>query len=157
MGVMAPSESWVAALWLRWLLFHELCLERSGHLISSISVFPNRIWEENFPKNFTSSLFPLSSWIRSFEPWSKGAPQLSNQAAKFSYPCVGSPLQYSCLENSMDGGAWWATVHGVTKSQTRLSDFTTKKLNIPFAAQFLVYTFLSNCVSLSLSLGQSLY
>ena len=36
----------------------------------------------------------------------------------------------------MDGGAWWATVHGVTKSQTRLSDFTTKKLNIPFAAQF---------------------
>ena len=30
----------------------------------------------------------------------------------------GYPLQYSCLENSMDGGAWWATVHGVTKSQT---------------------------------------
>ena len=30
----------------------------------------------------------------------------------------GNPLQYSCLENSMDGGAWWATVHGVTKSQT---------------------------------------
>ena len=28
----------------------------------------------------------------------------------------GNPLQYSCLENSMDGGAWWATVHGVTKS-----------------------------------------
>ena len=37
----------------------------------------------------------------------------------------GNPLQYSCLENSMDGGAWWATVHGVTKSQTRLSDFPT--------------------------------
>ena len=36
----------------------------------------------------------------------------------------GSSLQYSCLENSMDGGAWWATVHGVAKSQTRLSDFT---------------------------------
>ena len=30
----------------------------------------------------------------------------------------GNPLQYSCLENPMDGGAWWATVHGVTKSQT---------------------------------------
>ena len=30
----------------------------------------------------------------------------------------GNPLQYSCLENSMDGGAWWATVHGVTKSWT---------------------------------------
>ena len=36
----------------------------------------------------------------------------------------GNPLQYSCLENSMDGGAWWATVHGVSKSQTRLSNFT---------------------------------
>ena len=36
----------------------------------------------------------------------------------------GTPLQYSCLENSMDGGAWWATVHGVAESRTRLSDFT---------------------------------
>ena len=38
----------------------------------------------------------------------------------------GNPLQYSCLENPMDGGAWWAKVHGVTKSRTRLSDFTFK-------------------------------
>ena len=36
----------------------------------------------------------------------------------------GNPLQYSCLENSMDGEAWWAAVHGVPKSWTRLSDFT---------------------------------
>ena len=36
----------------------------------------------------------------------------------------GNPLQYSCLENSMDGGAWWATVHGVAKSWTQLSNFT---------------------------------
>ena len=36
----------------------------------------------------------------------------------------GTPLQYSCLENPMDGGAWWAAVHGVSKSRTRLSDFT---------------------------------
>ena len=36
----------------------------------------------------------------------------------------GTPLQYSCLENPMDRGAWWAAVHGVTKSWTRLSDFT---------------------------------
>ena len=35
----------------------------------------------------------------------------------------GTPLQYSCLENPMDGGAWWAAVHGVSKSRTRLSDF----------------------------------
>ena len=37
----------------------------------------------------------------------------------------GNPLQYSCLENSMDGGAWLATVHGVAESRTRLSDFTS--------------------------------
>ena len=36
----------------------------------------------------------------------------------------GTPLQYFCLENPMDGGAWWAAVHGVDKSQTWLSDFT---------------------------------
>ena len=36
----------------------------------------------------------------------------------------GTPLQYSCLENPMDQGAWWAAVHGVAKSWTRLSDFT---------------------------------
>ena len=36
----------------------------------------------------------------------------------------GNPLQHSRLENAMDGGARWAAVHGVTKSQTRLSDFT---------------------------------
>ena len=34
-----------------------------------------------------------------------------------------NPLQYSCLKNSMGGGAWWATVRGVVKSRTRLSDF----------------------------------
>ena len=36
----------------------------------------------------------------------------------------GNPLQYSCLENPMDGGAWWAAVHGVAGSRTRLRDFT---------------------------------
>ena len=36
----------------------------------------------------------------------------------------GTPLQYSCLENPMDRGAWWAAVHGVARSWTRLSDFT---------------------------------
>ena len=46
----------------------------------------------------------------------------------FSLSCLGeghgNPLQYSCLENPRDSGAWWAVVHGVAKSQTRLSDFT---------------------------------
>ena len=43
------------------------------------------------------------------------------------------PLQHSCLENSTDSGAWWATVHGVEKSQTRLSNFHfLSQLNIGF-------------------------
>ena len=37
---------------------------------------------------------------------------------------IGTPLQYSCLENPMDGGAWKAAVHGVAEGQTQLSDFT---------------------------------
>ena len=45
--------------------------------------------------------------------------------------CSGTQLQYSCLANPMDGGAWWAAVHGVTKSRTRLSHFT---FTFPFHA-----------------------
>ena len=47
-------------------------------------------------------------------PGSGGSPREGN----------GTPLQYSCLENPIDRGAWWAIVHGVAKSRTRLSDFT---------------------------------
>ena len=53
-----------------------------------------------------------------------------NQAPNLACPAHicregnGTPLQYSCLENPMDGGAWWAAVHGVARSQTLLSDFT---------------------------------
>ena len=49
------------------------------------------------------------SWI----PWSGRSPREGN----------GDPVQYSGLENPMDGRAWWAAVHGVAKSRTRLSDF----------------------------------
>ena len=48
-------------------------------------------------------------------PWSGRSPGEGN----------GNPLQYSCLENPMDGGAWWATIQGVAKSRTQLSDFTS--------------------------------
>ena len=49
--------------------------------------------------------------------------QISIQIALVTGEGDGTPLQYSCLENPMDGGAWWAAVHGVAKSQTRLNDF----------------------------------
>ena len=47
-----------------------------------------------------------------FDPWVGKIPGEGN----------GNPLQYSCLENLMDGGAWWAAAHGVAQSRTRLSD-----------------------------------
>ena len=53
-----------------------------------------------------------------------GDPRSIPGSGRFLGEGNGNPLQYSHLENPMDGGAWWATVHKVTKSQTRPSDFT---------------------------------
>ena len=58
----------------------------------------------------------MSFGIREKKVWNLS----SSPAGKWFRARNGSPLQYSCLENPMDRGAWWATVHGVTKSQTRL-------------------------------------
>ena len=52
------------------------------------------------------------------DPWVKKFPGEGN----------GTPLQYSCLENPMDGGAWWATAHGVAKSRIRLNNFRGRAL-----------------------------
>ena len=47
------------------------------------------------------------------------------ESGRFPGEGNGNPLRYSCLETPMDRGAWWATVHGVEKGRTRLSDFTS--------------------------------
>ena len=60
----------------------------------------------------------------------------------------GNSLQYSCLENPMDRGAWWATVHGVAKSQTRLSDFTSLHFTFHPSAKVLK-AFLQNFIELT--------
>ena len=59
-----------------------------------------------------------------------GDPGLIPGLGRFPGKGNGNPLQYSCMENPMDGGAWWATVHGVAKSRTRLSDFTSLSLSL---------------------------
>ena len=56
-------------------------------------------------------------------PWGRKQSDMTERLHfHFSLSCIGegngNPLQYSCLENSMDKGGWWATVHGVTKSRT---------------------------------------
>ena len=54
-----------------------------------------------------------------------GDPGSFTGSGRFSGEGNGNPLQYSCLENPVNRGAWWATVHGVTKSWTRLSNYTS--------------------------------
>ena len=56
--------------------------------------------------------------------WNAGDPGSIPESGRSPGEGNGNPLQYSCLENPMDGGAWEAAVHGVAKSQTWLSDFT---------------------------------
>ena len=63
----------------------------------------------------------------------------------FTHSCGegnGNPLQYSCVENPMDREAWWAPVHGVTKSRTRLSDYTHTHIPIFLKFFFHVHVFL---------------
>ena len=87
------------------ILFHSFVY----HAIINTSVFKSAILAIFFPFCFFFFLIPfLSSFIICTVPRSVGN---------------DNPLQNSCLENPMDGGAWWAAVHGVTKSRTRLSNF----------------------------------
>ena len=64
------------------------------------------------------------------------------------------PLQYSCLENPMDGGAWWATDHGVAKSRPRLSDFSSLPFMLLYCCQPSSYIVLT-CVLVSQHLWQA--
>ena len=77
-------------------------------------------------------MFAVGLYIYGFPGGSEVKASACNGGALGLIPGLGrspgegndNPLQYSCLENPMDGEAWWATVHGVTKSRTRLSEFT---------------------------------
>ena len=66
-----------------------------------------------FPVAWTAKNLPAMQETQ-FDPWLGRSPGEGN----------GNPLQYSCLGNPMDRGTWWATVQGVAKSRTRLSNFT---------------------------------
>ena len=65
--------------------------------------------------------FPGGSVVKN-PPAGVGDVGLIPRLGKYSIRGHGNSLQYSCLENPMDRGAWWSTVHGVTKSRTQLSD-----------------------------------
>ena len=71
----------------------------------------------------TENCFPGDSEVKA-SAWNAGDPGSIPGSRRSPGEGNGNPFQYSCLENPMEGGAWWATVHGVTKSWTRLGDFT---------------------------------
>ena len=72
--------------------------------------------------------FHEQSSLAGYSPWGckrvRHDLETKQQQQMYLHQCAIPCLQYSCLENRMDGGAWEAAVHGVAKSQTRLSDFT---------------------------------
>ena len=85
-----------------------------GLYIISLSLKPSEVWHFCFIYFQTVKCLPTIRETRVPSLGQEDPPGEGN----------GNLLQYSCLENPMHGGAWWATVHGVTKSRTRLSDFT---------------------------------
>ena len=76
--------------------------------------------------------FPGSAEVK-VSAWNVGDPGSIPELGRSPGEGNGNPLQYSCLENPMEGGAWWATVHGVAKSQTRLSHFTSQRVRHDWA------------------------
>ena len=89
-------------------------------------------WTINIDDSVSSD--PLTPWFKgenlsyccfpSLDEPSTEPPQVLIWSSARSREGNGTPLQYSCLENPTEGGAWWAAVRGVAKSRTRLSDFT---------------------------------
>ena len=106
-----------------------MCLEAWHAVIRGVAKSRTRLsdwielnWTElnwwtyrDFPGGSDSKSICLQCGRPGFDPW----------VGKIPWRRKGNPLQYSCLENPMDSGAWQATVHGVAKSQTWLSDFTS--------------------------------
>ena len=99
---------------------HFTPCQRENYPLGQVSLeIPNK--DSNIP--YTLCIFPGGSDGK-VSARNVGDPGLIAGLGRSPGEGNGNPLQYSCLENSMGGGAWYTTVHGVSKSQTRLSDFT---------------------------------
>ena len=99
---------------------------KTGPLVDLSQQLIQLLWENNLKSFFWKSLnrdFPGCSEVKA-SACNAGDLGLTPGSGRPLGEGNGNPFQYSCLENPMDGGAWWATVHRVAKSQTRLSDLT---------------------------------
>ena len=107
--------------------------KKQGNVYWSYMIFPMNYWKFWFSKFLIFQKFISNPILLGFPGGLKGKASACNAGDPGSIPESGrspgegngTPLQYSCLENPMDGGAWEAAVHGVAKSWTRLSDFTS--------------------------------
>ena len=82
-----------------------------------------------FIKSFNLQAFIEQQWVSLVAQLVKNLPAMQ-ETQVWSWRWNGYPLWYSCLENPMDRGVWWATVQGVTKSQTRLSDWVHTHISL---------------------------
>ena len=84
----------------------------------------------------------MAQWKRAHLPIQEMARDVGSVPGSGRSPGVGNgnPLQYSCLESPMDRGAWWATVHGVAKSQTQLNEQSTHDIPLCMYHVFLIHS-----------------
>ena len=112
------NEEWKK--WVEWINFSQTLLfsfhffaQWTPNCLKSIACFHSTLW--GFPSSSDGKASACKAGDPGLIPGSGRSPGEGN----------GNPLQYPCLENSMVRGAWWAIVHGVTKSWTRLSGWHT--------------------------------
>ena len=128
-AVHGVTKSWTWPSELNWILF---CLKKEGNYnICRNTGEPSRRdfkWTKASHTKTNNTWFSFKGFPGGTEAKasarSAGDPGLIPGLGRSPGEGNGNPLQYSCLKNPMDRGAWWATVHGVAKSRTRLSDFT---------------------------------
>ena len=105
-----------------------------------LKFFPHKIW---LSKDSEKAMAPYSNTLAWKIPWTEEPSRLQSTgslrveqdwATSLSPSCIGegngNPLQYSCLENPRDRGAWWAAVYGVAQSRTRLKGLSSSSLKI---------------------------
>ena len=131
------------------MLFKKIFLKTDIVKINQLTFAPYTVWTTQTAHSLTYFLGGLDGKASVYNVGDPGSiPGLGRSPGEGN----GNPLQYYCLENPMDRGAWWATVHGVAKSQTRLSDFTIRNMlgtNVVSAfhfshAHFVHYRFWNN-------------
>ena len=91
-------------------------------IVHGVAKSRTRLCDLHFHRYYFFPLGASYSSERKESACNAGDPGLIPGSGRPSGEGNGNPLQYSCLENPMERGAWWATAHGVTKSGTRLND-----------------------------------